>query len=153
MRKNCMADVATLLGVKIDEIFYIDGYKTNEHKITEDGLMYRRDKSDDWIEINEFLSELILGKRQIIKLPYKPISGEPYFTPNLINENLVSKSIWSGTLADEQAYAKGLVFEEEYQARYLANTMLDIALKNMHENQQKEEQIYSIGKEDVSCVW
>ena len=77
MRKNCMAEVATALGLELEEVFRIDG---DEHyfRLTDTGLgMSIGSDNKNWFAapINA-LNGLLLGENEIIKLPWRPQRSE-----------------------------------------------------------------------------
>ena len=71
--ENKMEKVAQLLGVELEEKFRIEGFPT-KYRLTKDGLIYWDDYNLKWIG-SCGLEELLIGKRQIVKIP-KPILTE-----------------------------------------------------------------------------
>lgn len=65
--ENKMAEVAKLLGVKLEEEFKIEGYRC-KYKLTYDGLMYWSYFDSKWL-ISILFKELLTGKVLIVKLP------------------------------------------------------------------------------------
>lgn len=81
---NKIADVAKLLGVEIGEEFEIKGCM-GKYKITENGLVgavsgYNQPTT---------LTEILIGRDEIIKLPFRPKLDEKYYI--ILHYNLGSK--------------------------------------------------------------
>ena len=70
MAENKMKEVATLLGVELEEEFKIDGL-SYKYKLSNYGLMCWSNNLQRWY-ITSIIGELLTGEKQIIKLP-KPI--------------------------------------------------------------------------------
>ena len=68
--ENKMKEVATLLGLELEEEFRIDGY-SSKYKLTENGLKRWLDDCQQWC-ISLRLGELLTGKMRITKIS-KPI--------------------------------------------------------------------------------
>ena len=68
MAENKMAEVAALLGVKLDEeiIVYDEYRKKMTCKITEKGLFFYHSSYDAWWQDSGLLSELITGEAVIV---------------------------------------------------------------------------------------
>lgn len=85
MAKNYMADVVKMLGVELEEEFYL-GSSELRYKITSNGLCYKNDKG--WFRHSDCaLVELIKGVWEIKKLPWKPKKGEKYYYVSWCKEN------------------------------------------------------------------
>lgn len=84
MSKSFIPEVAQLLGLEINEEFKIGGDDWTLFCITECGLMERPIKSakNSWTASQKAptLEGLLAGRLKIIKLPWKPKSGEEYWT-------------------------------------------------------------------------
>ena len=70
MLENKMAEVAKLLGLELEEEFYIDRGR-NIYKLTDYGLVYRNYNQHRWKHSERF-EKLLLGYYEITKIP-KPI--------------------------------------------------------------------------------
>ena len=68
--ENKMEEVATLLGVELEEEFRIN-VSPLEFKLTKSGLLYWSNASQMW-ERSRAIEELLIGQYEIIKIP-KPI--------------------------------------------------------------------------------
>ena len=70
MTKNVTKEVATLLGVELEEEFKLDGL-SYKYKLSNNGLMVWSDDLQQW-HCSIRVGQLLTGERKIIKLP-KPI--------------------------------------------------------------------------------
>lgn len=74
MAKNHMEQVAQMLGLELEEEFYIKG-NDNKFKITNRGMCYSFKSSDMWAPVSWVLCDILNGKLEIVKKP-KPILDE-----------------------------------------------------------------------------
>lgn len=105
---NVYEVIAEHYDVKLDEIFTIVNSEAHECvvKLCNDGLY--RILFGQWSPAPVLLTEILDGKWEICKLPFKPKGGDVYFCISLINSGyLVSKEIWNDQPID---YAR----EKEY---------------------------------------
>ena len=65
---NYMEQVAEMLGVKLEEEFYLKGSKY-KHKLTKDGLFYCLEDGKSWLFANWTFYEVLAGELEIIKKP------------------------------------------------------------------------------------
>lgn len=128
MRKNCMAEVAKLLGVELEEVFCIDG---DEHyfRLTDTGLgMKIGSDNRNWFAapINA-LNGLLLGENEIIKikLPWRPQEDERYYYPLPSDKDLWGGTTWSDNNYDNIRLSRGLVFKTIEEAVAVAEKMLE----------------------------
>lgn len=68
---NYMKQVAKMLGLELDEEFYIKG-NDNKFKITNRGMCYSSKSCDMWAPVSWVICDILNGKLEIIKIP-KPI--------------------------------------------------------------------------------
>lgn len=80
MAKNYMADVAKLLGVELGEVFKYEG-NNGFGKITEFGLMIKREDGETWSYKDDDLAQFLIGVYKIEKIHRMPKVGEHYFYP------------------------------------------------------------------------
>lgn len=103
---NKMKEVAQLLGVEIGEEFGVKGKAFNYH-LGNESLFDEQGNSYPALLVN-----LINGKTEIVKLPFKPKNGEIYWTPYNNNKGFFSgDDIWVGKSSDYLRYHNGLVFK------------------------------------------
>ena len=65
---NYMKQVAQMLGVELDEEFYIKG-NDNKFKITNRGMCYSFRSTDMWAPVSWVLCDILNGKLEIVKKP------------------------------------------------------------------------------------
>lgn len=128
MRKNCMAEVAKLLGVELEEVFCIDG---DEHyfRLTDTGLgMSMCSENKNWFvaPINA-LNGLLLGENEIIKLPWKPKYDEEYYIPSISNALGYNHFHWKGDALDDRCYNLEVVVKSKEEAVAMTKKMLAVA--------------------------
>lgn len=124
--KNCMKDMAKMLGVEIGEEFRIKGIRPSVlFKISERGLVSHRLGSDDWATDELMLVRLLTGDfAEIIKLPWKPEKDEDYFIPDITRMCNYSIRVWNDEVNDEHLYQKGIVFKTAEEAIEISKKML-----------------------------
>ncbi|WP_277229895.1 hypothetical protein [Phascolarctobacterium succinatutens] len=118
MSKNLIPEIAHMLGVEIWEEFkvvYKVGFEiicnfTKEGVfVHEEGCSGKHDK--------ELLTDIICGKAEIVKLPWKPKKGEYYYTFELLGDKWVVHSFWWGGFPNEYALLdKGWVYRSQAEA-------------------------------------
>ena len=102
MAKNKMKQVAGLLGVQLDEPFYIFGWD-KEYVITEDGLelLNECDLDEDGLQVPSFafiLNQLLTGK---LVVSWKPKVGEIYYYPHFTRETGYAHEYWHNHPVDK----------------------------------------------------
>lgn len=106
MSKNYMAEVAALLGVEIGEVFKIsDDNCTGDlyYRLTpKNGIEYSEDNTSWKQGAGMMLIDLMLGNVRISKLPWKPQTGEIYYTPHIDEKeaNMFTEREWNNTYED-----------------------------------------------------
>lgn len=129
---NCMAKIAEFLGVKLNEVFYIEDSDLELHaffKITEDGL-YSSSKSEpyDWMLSPRFQS-LIRGDIELTKLSQKPAIDDLYCYPNPMTPSLWDCCVWKDDELDNYRFQHGFVLATREEAIAVALEMLNILPK------------------------
>ena len=131
---NRIAEVAKMLGVELDEVFFFKGrsgcytyYPKTRLKFTENGLKESADRTS-WHSAAAWVWKgLITGALQIVKLPWKPSYGEAYYMPSVVNSDKYLKLFWTGSEGDKSSYQQGLVYKTKEEAIKLAEEMLTVA--------------------------
>lgn len=98
MAKNLIPEIAKMLGVELGEVFTLKGYEHDEYRISEKyGLAHRhRTFRQEWQTAEMMFRDLIYGRAEIVKLPWKPKVGENYWTFAMLdNDATPDKSTWS----------------------------------------------------------
>ena len=132
MRKNCMAEVAKLLGVELEEEFCIDG---DEHyfRLTDTGLGMKigSDNRNWFVAPINALNGLLLGENEIIKikLPWRPQEDEKYYVPFIATTPtyMYDEHYWLNKDIDMKRYRMGLVCKTKEEAVALTKKMLAVA--------------------------
>lgn len=103
-----MQDVARMLGVELEEEFNIKDSRVF-YKIANKGLYYKFNTT--WYpSSNDLFVKLIMGKVEIIKLPWEPKYGETYFRPGGNFEYTV-KSMWENFPTEFALKEAGMIFK------------------------------------------
>ena len=111
MRNNVMSEVAKLLGLLIDEEFVID---EKIYIIDENGLWIK--ENNQWRASND-LENMLTGRKEIVKLPWKPKKGDAYYTFEIFRGKWVVRSLWwTGAPCTYALLDKGWVFRTKEEA-------------------------------------
>ena len=133
---NHMAEVAQMLGVKLEEVFkvtdddsgkYHNYYRFTEKKgieVSEDNVKWETDTTEVLV-----LKWLLIGVARIIKLPWKPQKGAPYYIPCTVAqpEYMYRMFYWNDDDYDKEYYRRGLVCKTPEEAIALTEKMLAVA--------------------------
>lgn len=123
---NLMPEVAKLLGVEIGEPFYIlqNGkhrciYSDNDlYKITEEGLA-NINNTDGCYEYHShcrvILTDLLLGKCSVEKLPWEPQEGDMYYILNT-RALFIESFMWDNGTFDYLAKNMGIIYRTKAEA-------------------------------------
>lgn len=125
---NYMKEVAGLLGVELNEEFKadcitMDGDKYTMHfTLQEDGLHSGHDLVDPL-----WLIDMLTGKVQAKKLPFKPKMNEKYWTLILDTKTIVpDMQFWRDNSADYLRYYNDLCFRTIEEAKKNKDKLLKI---------------------------
>lgn len=111
MRMNVMSEVAGLLGLLIDEEFMVD---EKIYMIDEDGLWI---KENNQRRTSNDLENLLTGRKEFVKLPWKPKKGDGYYTFEIFRGKWVVRSLWwTGAPCNYALLDKGWVFRTKEEA-------------------------------------
>ena len=116
---NLIPQIAEMLGVEIGEGFEVKGNKGLVYKFVDDELIVNStdDRGSSGITAHMTLVSLLKGKREIIKLPWKPKKGETYYTFELLGDKWVVRSLWWGGFPNEYALLdKGWAYRTRTEA-------------------------------------
>lgn len=103
---NYMGEVAEMLGVKLGEDFKLRNNPVR-YRLVNSGLEY--DKGDYWSgDSCVQLSDILIGKYEIVKNPWKPRINENYYYVTV--EGKISKFMCVGHTTDEILYKMGNCF-------------------------------------------
>lgn len=119
MSKNLIPEIAKLLGVELGEEFQVKGDDETTYIFTDDGLKITYDGGIGIVEISSDAAfvALVMGKDEIVKLPWKPKKGEDYYTfGSSIGEWEVSRQRWTCHPFDLAVLAKGWAYRTREEA-------------------------------------
>lgn len=120
MAKNLIPQIAQMLGVEIGEEFKVKGDDETTYIFTDDGLKLTYDGGIGIVEISSDVAfvDLVNGKDEIVKLPWKPKFGDRYFGVFEFNGKLqiCRYDIWRETIAEEAQYRCGWVYRTREEA-------------------------------------
>ena len=120
MAKNLIPEICKMLGVELGEEFEIKGYKGLVYKFVDDELIVNStdDKGCSGLTANMTLVSLLKGKREIVKLPWKPKEGATVYTFDLnYGRWVVCLFTWTGDPCDYALLDKGWVYRTAKEAR------------------------------------
>ena len=82
MSKNLIPEIAKMLGVELGEEFKVKGYEEMTFSLIYSGLIIVYDDYPEmeWTRVNTIFDELLVGRLEIIKLPWKPKQDETFYT-------------------------------------------------------------------------
>lgn len=119
MAKNLIPEIARMLGVEVGEEFKIKGEDELTYRFDSDGLKLTHDSGIELAQIsaNVAFVDLVNGKDEIVKIPWKPKKGDVYFTFDLMGDKWGTHSYWWGGFPDEYALLdKGWIYRTEKEA-------------------------------------
>lgn len=123
MAKNLIPQIAKMLGVELGEEFKINRYDDDvmAFKFTDNALMVNVSvKGVEWMAASVTLGDLLAGKLEIIKLPWKPRKADDYYTfsfGGLSEEWVVVKQQWDAHPYERALFDKGWVYRSEKEAQ------------------------------------
>lgn len=121
MSKNLIPEIAKMLDVELGEKFEIKGYKGLVYKFVDDELIVCDDNNTEteYTTANMTLVSLLKGKREIVKLPWKPTLDERYWTftvRDCLGTWIVRPGIWENHPIDIAMLDKGWVYRTKEEA-------------------------------------
>ena len=119
MSKNLIPEIAKMLGVEIGEEFKVKGDDETTYSFTGDGLklIYNGGIGIAEISSDAAFVALVMGKDEIVKLPWKPKKGEDYYTFGGSDSIWrISQQHWTCHPFDLAVLAKGWVFHTREEA-------------------------------------
>ena len=144
MSKNLISEIAKLLGVEMEEAFKIrrPAYEVCEKGIyaffENEGLMKKNKQGEFDSNSSIEFEDLCLGNYEIVKLPWEPKYGEPFYTyilNDVHNEWLVELLFWFGTPSQLAIKQLGMVFKTiEDAEKALPEFYEKMTGRKLHEN-------------------
>ena len=120
MGKNLIPEIAKLLGVEVGEEFKVKGDDELTYTLTDDGLKitFAGDIEISQVSTNSAFVALVMGKDEIVKLPWKPKKGEDYYTFSGFDGSwIVSQQYWTCHPFDLALFEKGWVYRTRAEAQ------------------------------------
>lgn len=122
MTKNLIPEIAKMLGVELGEVFKIKGEDELTYRFDSDGLKLTHDSGIELAKIsaNVAFVDLVNGKDEIVKLPWKPKKDDVYYTfsfGGLSEEWVVVKQQWDARPYERALFDKGWVYRSEEEAQ------------------------------------
>ena len=124
MAKNLIPEIAKMLGVEIGEEFKVKGYELTYMITDNKGLMATNDSPETgWKPANAanaLFVDLVNGKDEIVKIPWKPKKGDVYYTfsfGGLSEEWVVVKQQWDAHPYERALLEKGWVYRTREEAQ------------------------------------
>lgn len=122
MAKNLIPEIAKLLGVEVGEEFKVKGDDDElTYIFTDDGLKVTFAGGIEIAQtsINSDFVALVMGKDEIVKLPWKPKKGEDYYTFGGFDGKWeVSRQRWTCHPFDLAVLAKGWAYHTKEEAEF-----------------------------------
>lgn len=130
MSKNLIPQIAKMLGVELGEEFQVKGDDEMTYIFTDDGLKitYAGGIEISQMSTNSAFVALVMGKEEIVKLPWKPKMYEEYWTFGKLGKQwTVGTLSWKELPYEILLLSKGWV----YRTRAEAKTALPAVAKEM----------------------
>lgn len=121
MSKNLIPQIAQMLGVAIGEEFKIKGEDELTYRFDSDGLKLTHDSGIELAQIsaNVAFVDLVNGKDEIVKLPWKPKEGESYWTFILYDSDIrlgIEPHKWLDDIFDFALFKAGWIYRSYEEA-------------------------------------
>ena len=122
MSKNLIPEIAKMLGVEVGEEFKVKGDDDElTYIFTDDGLKVTFAGGIEIAQtsINSDFVALVMGKDEVVKLPWKPKKGEGYWTFNVFfgsGKWAVASFAWGDEVFDKAVLKAGWVYRTREEA-------------------------------------
>ena len=121
MSKNLIPQIAQMLGVAIGEEFKIKGEDELTYRFDSDGLKLTHDSGIELAQIstNVAFVDLVNGKDEIVKLPWKPKQDETFYTFGIHateNKWVVVSVKWWDNVKNLALYKIGWIYRSQAEA-------------------------------------
>lgn len=125
MAKNLVPEIAKMLGVALGEEFMIEGKPDYVlFRFEKNGVKVRNARREDVVLDRAdaaIVRDLILGRRELIKMPWQPKFGEEYWTFDKSNASTcirwtVGCFYWENSPFDIGAFKNNWVFHTQEEA-------------------------------------
>lgn len=134
---NYWKQFAEMLGLELGEKFeltYDDGtINEDTYKIEEDGFYYKNKQSEDWFpEPSTTVNKLINGYCKVVPKPWKPKSGEHYWSYSL-KINRTCCNMFGEFIEDYAMWKSGNCFRTEEEAKTKGKEIMEKLVKEYEE--------------------
>lgn len=121
MAKNLIPEIAQMLGVAIGEEFKIKDEDELTYRFDSDGLKLTHDSGIELAQIsaNVAFVDLVNGKDEIVKLPWKPKQDETFYTFGIHateNKWVVVSVKWWDNVKNLALYKIGWIYRSQAEA-------------------------------------
>nr|UWI03313.1 MAG: hypothetical protein [Bacteriophage sp.] len=120
MAKNLIPQIAKMLGVELGEEFQVKGDNELTYQFTDDGLKLTHNSGIEisGVAANVALVDLLNGKDEVVKLPWKPKMFETYRSFDIVYGKLVVCYLkWTGLPYQYALLDKGWVYRTKEEAQ------------------------------------
>lgn len=135
---NYYKKIAEMLGVELNEEFKLkadcmENPWNNLYRISENGFEYKSIRGTWKNDDHYALSEILSGKKEIVKIPWKPKEGEKYWHySGAWNEGIFSK--WAGEYIDLICWKAGNCFKTKEEADIKGKELMEALRKEFEES-------------------
>ena len=119
MSKNLIPEIAKMLGVELGEEFKVKGEDELTYRFDSDGLKLTHDSGIELAQIsaNVAFIDLVNGKDEIVKLPWKPKERDIFYSfSTTYGKWVVRSNMWAGAPCDYALLDKGWVYRTKAEA-------------------------------------
>ena len=119
MAKNLIPEIAHMLGVELGEEFKVKGEDELTYRFDSDGLKLTHDSGIELAQIsaNVAFVDLVNGKDEIVKLPWKPKERDIFYSfSTTYGKWVVRSNMWAGAPCDYALLDKGWVYRTKAEA-------------------------------------
>ena len=113
MADHKFTQIAKMFGLELNEVFHIQGFDW-EFKFDPQGLVFKEPQGK-WILEDIILRKLLNGVYEVVKPPYRPQTGDLYWS-YIYSEWVVVSSDWIGDSIDYARLEAGMVFRTQEEA-------------------------------------
>ena len=116
MGKNCMAELAKLLGVELGEEFIIENKDRKENVVLAmDGFHVIQPNNVVGPDHGKLLSKVLQGLYTAKKIPWEPQEGDRYYVLNT-NALFIESFMWGNSTFDYAAKNMGIIYRTKAEA-------------------------------------
>lgn len=120
MAKNLIPEIVKMLGVELGEEFKIKGEEELTYRFDSDGLKLTHDSGIELAKIsaNVAFVDLVNGKDEIVKLPWKPKEGDTFYSFDIrYGKWVVCSYMWVRVPCNYALLDKGWIYRTKEAAR------------------------------------